>query len=75
MQSLKKIRRSRILTSSGKLETITQFPAAYQCLLDTAAESSVEEAIRQGREDIAAGRTDPASEVFAKMRKKYNIPC
>ncbi len=42
----------------------------YQHLLDPAAESSVEEAIRQGREDVAAGRVYPAEEVFSEARKK-----
>ncbi len=43
-------------------------------LRDKAAEASVEESIRQGREDLAAGRFSPAEEVFAEMRKKYARP-
>jgi predicted transcriptional regulator len=54
--------------------SVSQLAEDYQRLLDLAAEASVEEAIRQGREDIAAGRTYPAREVFAAMRRKYRIP-
>lgn len=53
---------------------VTQRAEDYQRLLDLAAESSVEEAIRQGREDVAAGRTYPAEEVFAEARVKHGLP-
>jgi predicted transcriptional regulator len=53
---------------------VSQLAEDYQRLLDLAAESSIEEAIRQGREDVAAGRTYPAEEVFAEARKKYGVP-
>jgi predicted transcriptional regulator len=70
------------LTAAGKdparaaLEAlaVSQLAEDYQRLLDLAAESSVEEAIRQGREDVAAGRVYPAEEVFAEARKKYGMP-
>jgi predicted transcriptional regulator len=47
---------------------VSQLAEEYQRLLDLAAEASVEEAIRQGREDVAAGRTYPVEEVFADAR-------
>jgi predicted transcriptional regulator len=42
--------------------------------LDIAAELDIHEAIRQGREDVAAGRTSAAEDVFARMQAKYGIP-
>jgi predicted transcriptional regulator len=42
--------------------------------LDIAAEPDVHEAIRHGRADVAAGRTSPAEDVFARMHAKYGIP-
>jgi predicted transcriptional regulator len=62
--------------ASAALEalSVTQLAEDYQRLLDLAAESSVDEAIRQGREDLAAGRTYLAEEVFAEARKKYGVP-
>jgi len=74
LKQLKRTGRPIVLTVNGKAEAVILSCEAYQRLLDLAAEASVEEAIRQGREDVAAGRTHPAREVFATMRKKYRIP-
>lgn len=32
------------------------------------------EGIRQGYEDVIAGRTQPASEMFEELREKYGFP-
>jgi predicted transcriptional regulator len=53
--------------SRSALEALT----LYQRLLHLAEE---DEAIRQGLEDIAEGRTRPLDEVFDEMRAKYAIP-
>ena len=45
---------------------------AYQRSLDMAAQRDVFEAIRQGLDDVAHGRTRPC-EVFDSMRLKYGI--
>jgi prevent-host-death family protein len=74
MQRLKKTRRPIILTVNGKPEAVVQSAAEYQRLLDLAAQSSEEEAIRQGLEDLREGRTRPIEEVFEEMRRKYGIP-
>jgi|SRR5882724_974357 len=74
MQRLKKTRRPIILTVNGKPEAVVQDAAAYQRLLDLAAQASAEEGIRQGLEDLHAGRTRPMNEVFQEMRQKYGIP-
>ncbi len=74
MKQLKKTGRPMVLTVNGKSEAILQDAVAYQRLLDIAARADVNEAIRQGREDVAAGRTKPARQVFSEMRKKYGIP-
>ena len=73
MQRLKKTRRPIILTVNGKPEAVVQDAAAYQRLLDLAAQADPEEGLRQGLEDIAKGRTRPAREVFAKLREEYGI--
>jgi prevent-host-death family protein len=74
MQRLKKTKRPIILTVNGKPEAVVQSAAEYQRLLDLAAQSSEEEAIRQGLEDLREGRTRPIEEVFEEMRRKYGIP-
>jgi prevent-host-death family protein len=73
MQRLKKTKRPIILTVNGKPEAVVQDAAAYQRLLDIAAEADVNEAIRQGLEDLAAGRTRPAREVFKELREEYGL--
>ncbi len=47
---------------------------SYQRLLDEAAHADAEEAIRQGLDDVAHGRTQPAREVFDEIRCKDAIP-
>ncbi len=32
------------------------------------------EAIRRGHQDVAAGRTRPAADVLAEMRRKHGLP-
>ena len=73
MQRLKKTRRPIILTVNGKPEAVVQDAAAYQRLLDIAAAADANEGIRQGLEDVAAGRTRPAREVFAELNEEYGI--
>jgi prevent-host-death family protein len=73
MKRLKKTRRPIILTVNGKPEAVVQSAAEYQRLLDLAAQADPEEGLRQGLEDIAKGRTRPAREVFAELRKEYGI--
>src|ERR1700733_14776019 len=73
MQRLKKTRRPIILTVNGKPEAVVQDAAAYQRLLDLAAQADPEEGLRQGLEDIAKGRTRPARKVFAELREEYGI--
>ena len=57
----------------GKEVTIVLAAESYQRLLDIAAKSDVFEVIRHGIDDVAHGRTRPASEVFLTMRRKYGI--
>jgi prevent-host-death family protein len=74
IQQLKATRRPIILTVDGQPEAVLQDPAEYQRLLDFVEEADAREGIRRGLEDIAAGRTRPAREVFDELRAKYRIP-
>jgi prevent-host-death family protein len=74
MKQLKKTKRPVILTVNGKAEAVVQDAESYQRLLDIAAGADVQEAIRQGLDDAAHGRTRPVREVFAEMRRKRGIP-
>jgi prevent-host-death family protein len=73
MKHLKKSKRPVVLTINGKAEAVVQDAEAYQRLLDIAARADVFEAIRQGLDDVAHGRTRPAREVFKDMRHRHGI--
>jgi len=74
MRQLKKSKRPVVLTVKGKAEAIVQDAAAYQRLLDIAARADVYEAVQQGLDDVACGRTRPAKEVFDDIRRRLDIP-
>lgn len=74
MKQLKKTKRPVVLTVNGKAAAIVQDAEGYQRLLDLAARADTEEAIRQGLDDVAHGRTRPAREAFEEFRRKYGIP-
>jgi hypothetical protein len=71
MKKTKKPRKAKIGKSDsngGSWEISRQRP------LDIAARLDVREAIRQGLDDVAHGRTRPAREVFSSFRQKYGVP-
>jgi prevent-host-death family protein len=74
MKQLKKAKRPVVLTVKGKAEAVVQDAESYQRLLDIVARADVHEAIRQGLEDVAHGRTRPAQEVFHEIRRRHGIP-
>lgn len=74
LKQLKKTKRPVVLTVNGKAAAIVQDAAAYQRLLDIATSADEGEAIRQGLDDVARGRTRPAREVFDEIRRKHDIP-
>jgi prevent-host-death family protein len=73
LKQIKKSKRPLVLTVNGKSQAVVQDAEAYQRLLDIAARADVYEAIRQGLDDVANGRTRPAEEVFAEFRRRYGI--
>jgi prevent-host-death family protein len=74
LKQLKKSKRPIVLTVNGQAEAVVQDAEAYQRLLDIAARADVHEAIRQGLDDIAQGRTRPAREFFEEFRRRHGIP-
>jgi len=66
-----------VLTVNGKAQVVVQDAAAYQKLVEAAAKAEREEtiaAIREGLEDVRAGRTKPARSALKALAKKYGIP-
>lgn len=73
LRRLKKTKRPMVLTVNGKAAAIVQDAAAYQRLLDIAAQADLTEGIRQGRDDVKKGRTTPARAALAALREKHAI--
>jgi prevent-host-death family protein len=73
LRQIKKSKRPVVLTVNGKAAAIVQDAEAYQQLLNIAARADVYEAIRQGLDDAAHGRTMPAKQAFALIRRKHGI--
>ncbi len=73
LKQLKRSKRPVVLTVKGKAAAIVQDAEAYQRLLDLAALADPAEAIRQGLEDVAHGRTRPLKEVFEEIRREHGI--
>lgn len=59
-----------VLTVNGRAEMVVQDAASYQATLDALERAQANAGIRRGLEDMAAGRTRPAREVIAEIRKK-----
>lgn len=74
LQRLRKTKRPLILTVNGKAAAVVQDAAAYQNLLDLAAEANAAEGVRQGLEDVKSGRSRPAREALDEIRADYAIP-
>jgi len=74
LRHLKVTQRPVILTVNGKAAAVVQDAEAYQRLLDLAADASAAEGIRQGLEDMGAGRIRSAREVFEEIRDEHGVP-
>jgi len=74
LQQLKKTGEPVVLTINGRAELVVQDAAAYQKLREVAEEARVVERIRQGLEDMRAGRTQPLAEAFADIRRDLKLP-
>ena len=73
LQRLKKTRRPMVLTVNGKAAAVVQDAAAYQRLLDIAAQADALEGIRQGRDDVKSGRTHDARMALNAFRRDRGL--
>ncbi len=62
-----------VLTINGKAELVVQGVDAYQKLREIVEEAQVLEGIRQGLEDMKAGRTVSLDDLRAHARAKHGI--
>ncbi len=73
VEQLKQTGEPVILTINGKAELVVQDAAAYQKLRQIVEEARVLDGIRQGIEDMKAGRTISPGEFKEHARNKHGI--
>ena len=65
-----------VLTVNGKAQVVVQDAAAYQKVVEAAARREQEDllaALREGLDDVRAGRTQPARSALTRLAKKYGL--
>jgi prevent-host-death family protein len=73
MERMKKSGHPLVLTIHGKAELVVQDAANYQRLLELAERGEMRDFLRESREDIEAGRTEPAVEALERLGKKHKL--
>jgi prevent-host-death family protein len=73
IEQMKQTGKPVVLTVNGKAELVVQDAESYQKLMDTLERLEVIAGIKQGLEDVEAGRTTSLSEFDREMRQKYGI--
>ncbi len=73
IQQMKQTRKPVMLTVNGKAELVVQDAESYQKLLDMLEQLETIAGIKQGLEDVDAGRTRPLAEFEQEMQQKYGI--
>ncbi len=73
MKQLKKTKRPVVLTVKGKAAAVVQDAAAYQRLLDLAAQGDFHEGIRQALEESRQGKGRPLEEFLAEFEATHGI--
>jgi prevent-host-death family protein len=73
IEQLKQTGEPVVLTINGRAELVVQDAGAYQKLREVAEEARVLEGIRQGLEDMEAGRTVSLDDFKKHVRTKHGF--
>jgi prevent-host-death family protein len=73
MKRLRKTQEPVVLTVNGKAELVVQDAASYQALMERVERLETIAAVKEGLEDVAAGRTRPAQEVLENLARKHKL--
>jgi len=74
LKQLEQTRRPVILTVNGRAKIVVQDAESYQKMADAVEFAETVEAIREGLEDVKAGRFMDLDEFDRRMREKHRIP-
>src|SRR5437016_5625033 len=67
---LKRCGEPLVLTVNGRAELVIQHAEAYQALIDRIERMETIEGVRQGLEDVKAGRTVPLAQAMKQVRTR-----
>ncbi len=70
-KKIKKSKNPTVLTVNGRAELIVMDKAKYNNFLDAQQAYADQLAVQEGIDDMLAGRTRPAEEVFEELNMKY----
>jgi prevent-host-death family protein len=70
---LKKSGQPVVLTVHGKAELVVQDAASYQQLLELAERAEMMDFLSESRQDIEAGRTEPAAKALDRLARKHKL--
>jgi len=73
MARMKKSGHPVVLTVNGRASLVVQDTASYQRLLDLAQQAEMMEFIRESREDLEVGRSEPAMEALERLARKRRL--
>jgi prevent-host-death family protein len=73
MTRMKKTGNPVVLTINGQAAMVVQDAASYQHLLEMAERAEMMEFLRASREDLEAGRTEPALQALERLGKKHKL--
>lgn len=74
---LEKLRRNGqpiLLTDEGENGVVVQDAASYQRFLERVDQLETIAAVKEGLQDVAAGRTRPMREALAELAEKHRLP-
>lgn len=74
---LEKLRQSgapMLLTEEGVAGVVVQDAASYQQFLEKVDQLEAIAAVKEGMQDVAAGRTRPAREALTELAAKHRLP-
>jgi len=74
MQRMEASGQPMVLTVNGRARLVVQDAASYQKLLEATDYRQAVKGIRRGMNDVKHGRTKPANQAFAEIRRKHAIP-
>lgn len=73
IDGLNKSKEPLLITVNGKVQAVLVDPETFQDLEARLEHDRFIAAIQEGLADIEAGRTYPAEEVFAELRKEHGL--